>query len=88
MPGVASVTGEAYLDAALRFSKPHVWRNLGIILAWWVAYLIAGCLFTESVPMAGSTKGVTLYKAGSSFQRDGLVVEEKETAGLKAERST
>jgi hypothetical protein len=88
VPGVASVTGDAYLDAALRFSKSHVWRNLGIIIAWWVAYLAAGCFFMENLPMAGSTKGVTLYKPGKDRDRDESVVDEKGADSLKAERKS
>lgn len=64
-PGTTFVTGEAYLDAALQFSASHVWRNFGIVMAWWVAYVILGCVAIERIPAAGSGKGVTLYKTGS-----------------------
>lgn len=64
-PGTTFVTGEAYLDAALQFSASHIWRNFGIVMAWWVACVVLGCVAIERIPAAGSGKGVTLYKTGS-----------------------
>jgi ABC-type multidrug transport system permease subunit len=64
-PGSTFVTGSAYLDSALGFSKSHVWRNWGIVLAWWAFYILLGCLAVESIPAAGASKGVLLYKRGS-----------------------
>ena len=69
-PGTTFVTGSAYLETALDFSKSHVWRNFGILMAWWIFYVVMGCLAIESVPAAGSAKSVTLYKSGSDpFER-------------------
>jgi ATP-binding cassette subfamily G (WHITE) protein 2 (SNQ2) len=67
LPGATSIAGSDYLDAALQFSKSHVWRNWGIVMAWWIAYVALGCLAIESIPAAGSTKGVTVYKSGSTL---------------------
>lgn len=70
-PGSAFVTGAVYLDRALNFSKPHVWRNFGIIIAWWVAYTVVGCFFIEKLPADGSTRGITLFRRGDwSTRRD------------------
>lgn len=76
--GTTFVTGAAYLDVALQFSKTHVWRNFGIILAWWATYIVLGCLAIESIPAAGSTKGVTLYKTGATNVRTERAASEKE----------
>jgi ABC-type multidrug transport system permease subunit len=62
--GSTIVAGDAYLGAALAFSKNHVWRNWGITMAWWTFYIILGCLAVELVPAAGTSKGVMLYKRG------------------------
>lgn len=42
----------------------------------------------ENLPMAGSTKGVTLYKPGKDRDRDESVVDEKGADSLKAERKS
>lgn len=67
-PGETSVSGANYLDAALDFHKAHVWRNWGIVMAWWVTYIILGCIAIESIPAAGMTKGVTLFKRNAVLE--------------------
>ncbi|KFA71533.1 hypothetical protein S40288_06824 [Stachybotrys chartarum IBT 40288] len=45
-PGAASLTGDQYL-ASMSFSYSHIWRNLGIICAWWVLFIGLTILFTN-----------------------------------------
>lgn len=43
--GANFVTGEQYLKA-LSYSKSHVWRNFGIIWAWWALFVAVTIIFT------------------------------------------
>lgn len=43
--GATSVTGEQYL-AALSYSPSNVWRNVGILFAWWFFYVFLTIFFT------------------------------------------
>jgi ATP-binding cassette subfamily G (WHITE) protein 2 (SNQ2) len=45
-PGATSVTGDDYLGH-LSFSHSHVWRNFGIICAWWVFFVAVTIVFTS-----------------------------------------
>ncbi|KAF3357286.1 hypothetical protein VD0004_g8799 [Verticillium dahliae] len=45
-PGDTSVTGDAYL-AHMSFSHSHVWRNFGIVIAWWVFFVAVTIFFTN-----------------------------------------
>ncbi|KAK9345389.1 CDR ABC transporter, partial [Lipomyces starkeyi] len=36
--GEVSLTGDQYLES-LRYSHAHVWRNLGIVWAWWAFFV-------------------------------------------------
>lgn len=45
-PGVAFVTGDDYL-ASLTYSHSHVWRNFGIVWAWWVLFVAITIIFTS-----------------------------------------
>jgi hypothetical protein len=45
-PGAISVIGDDYL-ASMSFSHSHLWRNLGIILSWWVFFVALTILFTS-----------------------------------------
>ncbi|KAL4905523.1 hypothetical protein BDW74DRAFT_17685 [Aspergillus multicolor] len=38
IPGVAYVTGDDYL-ASMSYSHTHVWRNFGILWAWWALFV-------------------------------------------------
>jgi ABC-type multidrug transport system permease subunit len=51
-PGVVSLTGDEYL-AAMSFSHSHVWRNFGIICAWWVLFVALTIFFTSRWKLLG-----------------------------------
>jgi ABC-type multidrug transport system permease subunit/ABC-type multidrug transport system ATPase subunit len=44
-PGATSFSGDAYL-ASLSYSKTHIWRNVGILFAWWVLFVGMTIFFT------------------------------------------
>lgn len=44
-PGETFVTGEAYLHS-LSYSRTHIWRNLGIVWAWWAFFVAVTVFFT------------------------------------------
>ncbi|KAF5857761.1 hypothetical protein ETB97_005292 [Aspergillus alliaceus] len=51
-PGEAGLTGDAYL-AAMSFSLSHIWRNFGIICAWWVSFIALTIFFTSKWKLLG-----------------------------------
>jgi hypothetical protein len=44
-PGATFVTGEDYL-ASLSYSPSNIWRNVGILFAWWALYVAMTIAFT------------------------------------------
>lgn len=44
-PGAVSVSGDAYLRS-LSYSASHIWRNVGILFAWWVLFVGLTIYFT------------------------------------------
>lgn len=44
-PGATSVSGEDYL-ASLSYSPSHIWRNVGILFAWWILFVALTIYFT------------------------------------------
>lgn len=44
-PGAISIRGEDYL-AGLSYSPSHIWRNVGILFAWWVFFVGLTIFFT------------------------------------------
>lgn len=45
VPFATSVDGDAYL-ASLSYSSSHIWRNVGILFAWWVLFVALTIFFT------------------------------------------
>lgn len=51
-PGDTSVLGDSYL-ASLSYSHSHVWRNFGILCAWWALFIAVTVFFTSRWKLAG-----------------------------------
>jgi ABC-type multidrug transport system ATPase subunit/ABC-type multidrug transport system permease subunit len=51
-PGDTSFTGDSYL-AGLAYSHSHVWRNFGILCAWWVFFIAVTVFFTSKWKQVG-----------------------------------
>ncbi|KAK3672744.1 hypothetical protein LTR78_007330 [Recurvomyces mirabilis] len=52
MPGSTSVTGDSYLNA-LSYSHAHLWRNFGILCAWWIFFVALTMIFTGRWKLPG-----------------------------------
>ncbi|KAJ3527075.1 hypothetical protein NM208_g2742 [Fusarium decemcellulare] len=52
LPGATSVTGEQYLDH-MSFGHSHIWRNFGIICAWWILFIGLTIFFTNRWKQVG-----------------------------------
>ncbi|KAF5005412.1 hypothetical protein FDECE_8133 [Fusarium decemcellulare] len=52
LPGATGVTGEQYLDH-MSFGHSHIWRNFGIICAWWVLFIGLTIFFTNRWKQVG-----------------------------------
>ncbi|KAF7560407.1 hypothetical protein G7046_g3742 [Stylonectria norvegica] len=46
VPGQSFVTGDAYL-ASLSYGHSHLWRNFGIVWAWWVLFVAITVIMTS-----------------------------------------
>lgn len=63
-PGSTTLEGQDWAETALSFSKSHVWRNFGIIVALWIFFVILCSILIERLPAAGSNQAILLYKRG------------------------
>jgi ATP-binding cassette, subfamily G (WHITE), member 2, SNQ2 len=66
-PGSNIVNGEAYLQAQLTYSYSHLWRNVGIIFAFWAFFVVVTLLGMESIlkPHKGGGN-VNVYRKGGA----------------------
>lgn len=58
-PGATSVSGEDYL-ASLSYSPSHIWRNVGILFAWWIFYVGLTIFFTLRWDESAGSSGALL----------------------------
>ncbi|CAI6039814.1 unnamed protein product [Clonostachys chloroleuca] len=52
LPGATTVSGDTYLDH-MAFSHSHVWRNFGIVCAWWILFVGLTVFFTSRWKQVG-----------------------------------
>lgn len=65
-PGQTVVSGAAYIDAAFTYSKAHLWRNVGIVFAFWCFFVVLTMIGQEfQKPNAGGG-AVTVFKRGQA----------------------
>jgi ATP-binding cassette subfamily G (WHITE) protein 2 (SNQ2) len=66
-PGTNIVSGEAYLQAQLNYSYSHLWRNVGIMFAFWAFFVACTLIGMEMIltPHKGGGE-VNVYKKGGA----------------------
>ncbi|KAK4548375.1 hypothetical protein LTR36_010246 [Oleoguttula mirabilis] len=59
LSGASSLTGDEYLRG-LEYSHSHVWRNFGIVWAWWVLFAGLTIIYTSRWNQAAGNSGFLL----------------------------
>lgn len=85
-PGANFVTGDQYLSS-LSYSHSHLWRNLGIVWAWWALFAISTMWFTNRWKST-SSGGVLLVPREYKAKGKVLVQDEESQAQEKVEESS
>lgn len=66
IPGAAvnakSVSGAAYLDTEYTYTRAHLWRNFGVLIAWAVLYILVTVVAVETFDLARSGGGALIFK--------------------------
>ncbi|KAL2847588.1 ABC-2 type transporter-domain-containing protein [Aspergillus pseudodeflectus] len=63
-PGEMSVDGDAYLASSYQYYHSHLWRNLGIMIAFMVFFMFVYLTATELITEAGSKGEVLVFRRG------------------------
>jgi len=76
-PGSTTVNGEAYLQAQLTYSYSHLWRNVGILFAFWGFFVVVTLIGMENILKPHKGGGdVNVYKKGGAPESVKRVLEE------------
>jgi ATP-binding cassette subfamily G (WHITE) protein 2 (SNQ2) len=60
--GSTSVLGDDYLSVNFDYTRAHLWRNFGVVIAFSVLYLLVTVAATEIMSFAGSGGGALVFK--------------------------
>lgn len=62
LPGQTSVPGSQYLTANFEFTRHHLWRNFGVVIAFTVLYILVTVWAAEFLSFVGGGGGALVFK--------------------------
>ncbi|KAI9835912.1 MAG: hypothetical protein M1819_001810 [Sarea resinae] len=65
-PGQLIVNGADYIETAFSYTRAHLWRNFGIICAFFIFFMLLGALGMEMQKPNKGGGAVTIYKRGQT----------------------
>ena len=63
--GSTSVSGSAYISTTYEYTRSHLWRNFGVLIAFTVLYILVTVMGTELFSFVGGGGGALVFKKGS-----------------------
>ena len=63
--GSPSVSGSAYIGSTYGYTRSHLWRNFGVIIAFTVLYVLVTVTGSELFSFVGGGGGALIFKKGS-----------------------
>lgn len=80
-PNQLVVQGSNYIQTAFTYTRSHLWRNFGIVIAWFILFV---CLTMVGMELQKPNKGgstVTIFKKGEAPEAVQEAVKNKELPG-------
>jgi ATP-binding cassette subfamily G (WHITE) protein 2 (SNQ2) len=84
-PGQTVVSGARYIEVAFGYSRSHLWRNFGILIAFWIFFVALTVYGMESAKPNAGGGAVTVFKRGQvpkkiekSIESSGRTVQDEE----------
>lgn len=82
------VSGDAYLETAYAYTNNHLWRNLGIIIAFMIFFMFVYLTATEYITEVASKGEVLLFRRGRQPKAQTLDSETTADATYRAEETS
>ncbi|CAE6423760.1 unnamed protein product [Rhizoctonia solani] len=60
-PGQPLVDGDAYIWAGYQYRKDQIWRNFGILVLFWVGFVVLQIIAMEKFQHGANARAVTIY---------------------------
>lgn len=78
-PDSLVVQGSDYIKAAYTYSRSHLWRNFGIMIAWFLFFVFLTMLGMEIQKPNAGVRSVTVYKRGEAPKAVEKAIEGRNT---------
>ena len=66
LPGQETVLGDNYLYASFQYEFSHLWRNFGILIGFWIFFIVIYAIATEFLrPVAGGGDMLLFSRSGA-----------------------
>lgn len=69
------VVGSTYLGTQYNYSRSHLWRNFGVVIAWIVLYLIITVIANELFSFASAGGGALIFKKSRKAKKQVKIQE-------------
>ncbi|KAL2789320.1 ABC-2 type transporter-domain-containing protein [Aspergillus keveii] len=80
-PDQLTVQGSNYIQSAYTYSRSHLWRNFGIIVAWFIFFVVTTMIGMELQKPNKGGSSVTIFKRGEAPKEVEKSVDHKEKPG-------
>jgi ABC-type transport system involved in cytochrome bd biosynthesis fused ATPase/permease subunit len=80
-PDQLTVQGSNYIQSAYTYSRSHLWRNFGIIVAWFIFFVVTTMIGMELQKPNKGGSSVTIFKRGEAPKDVEKLVDHKEKPG-------
>jgi ABC-type multidrug transport system ATPase subunit len=87
-PDSSTIIGADYIYETYMFSIAHLWRNFGIVIAWWIAYMIVTAIALERSSGHDSSKSTLVFKRGKATRSLRLEEDVEESYTPQAQSSS
>ncbi len=84
-PGQTIVNGANYIKVAFTYERAHLWRNFGIIAAFWIFFVLVTMVGMEMQKPNAGGGAVTIFKRGQAPKSVEKEIEKGSTPGDEEE---
>ncbi|QRW00881.1 ABC-2 type transporter [Ceratobasidium sp. AG-Ba] len=60
-PGESEVSGNAYMNVGFEYKKDQLWRNFGILVLYWIAFIALQILAMEKFQHGANARAITIF---------------------------
>jgi len=82
-PGNLNISGDEFIEAQYSYTRSHLWRNFGVVIAWTALYIIVTIVATETISFVAPGSVILRFRKSKKSKRviDANKAKDEENAG-------